>query len=132
MKEAQLYARAIKKLTKIDVLDQTRKREVVEHRSLLVHILRDVEQYTYYMIRDFFVSNGKKYDHSTALFAYRQYEMYSKYNPQLRKLYNDLVGLKNTSNMKKKLINKYVQSLEDYQVEYLLAILERGDEIKNS
>lgn len=132
MKEAQMYARAIKKLTRIDVFEETRKREVVEHRSVLVHILKEVEKYKLYQIRDFFRANGKKYDHSTALFAARQYEMYSKFNPELRKLYEKLSGLKNTSHMKKKLISKYVDQLEDYQVEYLLAVLEKSDDVKNS
>jgi hypothetical protein len=132
MKEAQMYARAIKKLTRIDVLQETRKREVVEHRSVLVHILKEVEKYKLYEIRDFFRANGKKYDHSTALFAARQYEMYSKYNPELRKLYEKLTGLKNADYMKKKLISKYVDELEKYQVEYLLAVLEKSDDIKNN
>jgi len=132
MKEAQLYARAIKKLTKIDVFDPSRRQEVVEHRSVLVHILREVEKYSLHKIADFFKMNGKKYDHSTALFACRQFDMYSKYNPELRKLYEEVIGNTETNMMKKVLISKYVDELEDYQVEYLLEVLEKGEEIKNS
>lgn len=132
MREAQIYARAIKKLTKVDVLEETRRREVVEHRALFVHILYEVENYTLYRIRDFFRANGKKYDHSTASFAHKNFEMYQKFNPSLRQLYAELVNEKGTHNMKRRLISKYVDELDNSQVEYLLAVLEKGEQIKNS
>lgn len=129
MTKAQLYARSIKQITGINVFEQTRRREVVEHRSVLVHILRDVEKYTFYQIRDIFESNGKSYDHSTALFAFRQFNMYSKYNPKLRKLYSELVTLSQTQNMKRRAIKQYVDELDDDKVEYFLTMFEKAQEL---
>ena len=72
---AQRTARTIKQLTGVDVFENTRRQQVIEIRSLLVYILRSVENMTYETIKEFFNNNGKAYDHTTALHAYKNYNM---------------------------------------------------------
>lgn len=127
MREAQLHARSIKKLVDVDVFEESRKTKVVEYRSLLVHILYTVENYTLYKIRDFFRANGKKYDHSTALHALRNFEMYANYNKDLLVMFDELVLLGRTNNMKIKIISKQLEKLESYQLDYLLNVLEKSE-----
>jgi len=98
---AQQTARTLKLLTDIDVFKNSRKKEFVEIRSLLVYILRNVEDMTYETIKEFFNTNGKEYDHATALHAYNNYEMYCKYNKKLPELFTHLVNNSDTENSKK-------------------------------
>jgi len=98
---AQQTARTIKQLSDIDVFENTRKQEVVEIRSLLVYILRSVENMTYETIKEFFNNNGKPYDHATALHAYKNYEMYCKHNKNLELLFDNIVSNSETENTRK-------------------------------
>lgn len=98
---AQQTARTLKLITNIDVFENSRRKEVVELRSLLVYILRNVEDMTYETIKEFFNLNGKEYDHATALHAYKNYEMYCKYNKNLDKYFEQIVNKSESDNAKK-------------------------------
>lgn len=98
---AQQTARTIKLLSGIDVFKNSRKKEIVETRSLLVYILRSVENMTYETIKEFFNANGKEYDHATALHAYNNYEMYCKDNKNLNEIFMHVVNNSDTENSKK-------------------------------
>ena len=98
---AQQTARTIKILSGIDVFENTRRKDVIETRSLLVYILKSVENMTLESIKEFFTDNGKAYDHSTALHAYNNYDMYCKTNKNLDKYYTQIVNHGSTVNTKK-------------------------------
>ena len=98
---AQQTARTLKLLTNINVFENSRRKQVVELRSLLVYILRNVEDMTYQTIKEFFNLNGKEYDHATALHAYKNYEMYCKYNKNLDKYFEQIVNKSESDNAKK-------------------------------
>jgi len=85
---AQETSRVLRKVTGINIFENTRRQNIVEVRSLFVYLMRTVEHMTYYNIRDFFENNGKPYDHTTAMHAYNSYAMYSKYNRKLDEYYN--------------------------------------------
>ena len=91
----------IETITGYSPFANTRRLEYVEVRSLLIYILRDVENVTYYGIRDYFNSKGKKMDHSTALYSYVNYPIYCKYNPKITAWFNMLMDASNTSDAKK-------------------------------
>jgi hypothetical protein len=109
---AQQAARVLKLITGIDVFENTRRREVVETRALLVYILREVENMSLFTIRDFFRANGKEYDHSTVLHAQNSYPMYAKYNKKLQQHY-DLFLEKSDSINSKKLLAKQIITTSD-------------------
>ena len=98
---AQRTARTIKQLTGVDVFENTRRQQVIEIRSLLVYILRSVENMTYETIKEFFNNNGKAYDHTTALHAYKNYNMYARDNKDLDDIFTKLVNLSDTENTRK-------------------------------
>lgn len=98
---AQETARTIKILTGINVFENSRKKHIIETRSLLVYILRSVENMTYETIKEFFNANGKEYDHATALHAFNNYEMYCKDNKSLNEIFTHVVNNSDTVNSKK-------------------------------
>ena len=107
-RSAYTYADKIKTETGINVFENKRLRGIVEYRSLLVKILRDVEGYKLYQIRDFFRLNGKKYDHSTALHSYKEYEIYKRYNKNLEQLFYILLTNKQGKKQKLKIIQEHL------------------------
>ena len=76
----------LKSLSGIDVFEQTRKRHVIEHRSLLCHILRTKLEMRWESIKKFMESKGKPYDHATAIHAVKMYSVYKKNNKKLLEL----------------------------------------------
>ena len=73
-------------LSEPELFAETRKRNVIEHRALLCYILRNNLKMTFESIADFFVANGKSYDHSTAIHSCKMYPTYRKYNKKLYEL----------------------------------------------
>ena len=73
-------------LSEPELFAETRKRNVIEHRALLCYILRNNLKMTFESISDFFVANGKSYDHSTAIHSCKMYPTYRKYNKNLYEL----------------------------------------------
>lgn len=76
-------ADSVSKLTGVDVFENTRKREVVEARALLNYIYRRVCGLTYHAIARIYKSQGKPYDHATAMHSVKNYDIYEKYNKTL-------------------------------------------------
>jgi len=65
-------------LSGIDIYKQTRQTEYVEHRALLCHILRNKLDMRWVSISDFIKSNGKLFDHATAIHANKMYPIYKQ------------------------------------------------------
>lgn len=114
---ASEIAKLIKKSTGVDVFENSRKQEIIEYRSLLIYVLREIEKMTLFSIRDFFKQNGKSYDHSTVHHSWKNFEMYSNYNSNLLDYYNLLIKDSNTPNSRKflakSIIDKSESSLAD-------------------
>ena len=87
MKEANKIAKHIIDISGIDVFDDTRKREHIEMRSLLTFILRHHCNMKFKEIKEFYESNGKNYDHATAIHSLRSFETNRKYTPKLNKYF---------------------------------------------
>jgi ABC-type lipoprotein release transport system permease subunit len=111
-KYAEELANLIINTSGIDIFENSRKREVIEHRSLLIYILREVERMSLFSIRDFFKQNGKQYDHSTVHHSYKNFEMYSTYNPKLLEYYNLLVKDSNSPSSRKFLAKTIIDNSE--------------------
>jgi len=107
---AQQAARLLKLISGIDVFANNRKRETVETRALLVYILREVEGFSLYDVRDFFRANGKEYDHSTALHAQNNFPMYRNYNPKLDQYYEAFLKKSDSINSKKIMAKHIIDS----------------------
>jgi hypothetical protein len=129
-KQQLVYAAEIAKLIKIhtgvNVFEQRRTNDIVEFRSLYVHLLREVGKITYHNIRDFFKSNGKSYDHSTALHAYKNYPMYKKYNTKLAELQSLLLDVGKTEIALKFRAKNIIEESEISQVQMFLYMYEKN------
>ena len=66
----------------IDINLATRKREIVETRSLFFHVVRHLAPLQSYES----IGRSVNRNHATVLFAVNQYETYAKFNKELDKL----------------------------------------------
>lgn len=79
------------KISKVNLFENSRRREVVEVRSILVKILRDHVGMKYLKLKEFFYANDKPIDHSAIIYSYTMYDVYRKYNPDVENWYNVIV-----------------------------------------
>ena len=125
MKEANKIAKNIIDISGIDVFKNTRKREYVEMRSLLTFMLRHHCNMKFTEIRDFYESNGKNYDHATAIYSLKAFEMHRRYNPKIDKYFDiALLRLRNKSKLRKALINHIVDYTKSKDLKKLLRIVD--------
>ena len=87
MNKAIKIANRIKKITKLDVFENTRKIEIVEVRSLLAWVLYKYEKMKLQQIAEFFQSQGKTSSHSSVLHAVNTFETNVQYNRKIGQLY---------------------------------------------
>jgi hypothetical protein len=76
----------IKELSGLDVFKNTRQRKYIEVRSLLNHLLRNKLNMRWIHIAQFYIDNGKNYDHSTALYSSNKYHLNAQHNPKLKEI----------------------------------------------
>ncbi len=126
MKEANKIAKEIIDISGIDVFDNTRKREYIEMRSLLTFILRHHCNMKFTDIRDFYESNGKSYDHATAIHSLRAFEIHRRYNNKLDKYFDIvLLRIRNKSKLRKALINHIIDHTKESDLKRLLKIVDK-------
>ena len=125
MKEANKIAKNIIDISGIDVFKNSRKREYVEVRSLLTFILRHHCNMRFTEIRDFYETNGKNYDHATAIYSLKAFEMHRRYNPKLDKYFDiTLLRVRNKSKLRKALINHIIDYTKEKDLKKLLRIVD--------
>ena len=69
MKEYQKIAKEIKDILNVNVFEKKRTLKNVDARSLYCHILKLEFNYTLHQIKDTFLENNMKYDHSSVYYA---------------------------------------------------------------
>ena len=124
MREANKIAKHIIDISGVNVFDNTRKRKYIEMRSLLTFMLRNHCDMTFHEIKDFYISKGKNYDHTTAIHSFKTFETHRRYNPLLDK-YFDLVLLRirNKSKLRKALINHLDRDWETNVLKLCIAVV---------
>jgi len=125
MKEANKIAKHIIDISGIDVFDNTRKREHIEMRSLLTFMLRHHCNMKFKEIKNFYQSNGKNYDHATALHSLKSFETHRRYNPKLDKYFDIvLLRIRNKSKLRRALINHIIDYTKSKDLKKLLRIVD--------
>ncbi len=125
MKEANKIAKNIIDISGIDVFKNSRKREYVEMRSLLTFMLRHHCNMKFTEIRDFYESNGKNYDHATAIYSLNAFETHRRYNPIIDKYFDiALLRIKNKSKLRRALINHIIDYTKSKDLKKLLRIVD--------
>ncbi len=84
MSKADKIAKEINKIANVDVFQNTRKREVVEARSLLSFILYKYEKMTLQEIGNLFKQKGRSGNHTTVLHSIKSFEKNNKYNNRIQ------------------------------------------------
>jgi len=115
-------AKQIIEVSGIDLFQDSRRREVVEVRSIFIRILKEHQGMTFYSIKDYFCENGKCIDHTTVMYANSMFEVYIRYNPKLKEWYDFIVNAlfdtreKNLLNKKNELLNN-IQYLSEENID---------------
>ena len=126
MKEANKIAKQIIDISGIDVFENIRKREHIEMRSLLTFILRHHCNMKFKEIKEFYESNGKNYDHATAIHSLRSFETNRKYNPKLDEYFDIvLLRVRNKSKLRKALLSHIIDNTKEKDLKRLLNIVDK-------
>lgn len=83
IKKVSKIANKIKKLSGINIFENTRQRKYVEARSLLSFVLKRYEKMTLIQIRDFYRLNGKDMNHATVIHGVKNFNIFKQYNTDL-------------------------------------------------
>jgi hypothetical protein len=126
MKEGNKIAKHIIEISGIDVFKNTRQRKYVEMRSLLTFMLRYHCDMTFHDIRDFYISNGKNYNHATAIHSLKAFEMHRRYNHNIDKYFDiALLRIKDKAKLRKALINHIIDYTKAKDLKRLLKIVDK-------
>lgn len=126
MREANKIAEDIIDISGLDVFDNTRKKEYIQMRSLLTFMLRHHCNMKFTEIRDFYESNGKNYDHATAIHSLRSFETNRKHNPKLDKYFDIvLLRVRNKSKLRKALLSHIIDNTKAKDLKILLNIVDK-------
>ena len=82
----------IKDLTQIDIFEQTRRREVIEMRSVANRYLSKVKKMRLTEIMREYKRCGYDIHHATILYHLKNYEQICFYNPEIEIVFKALIG----------------------------------------
>lgn len=108
-------AKKINVLTKVDIFQRTRRREVIEARALFIHILNKYEKVRPTDISRKIILGNIKINHATVLHSLNMFSVYRKFNKNMTIwLDNILTSEKNEDiEIKKQYIKDMVDVIED-------------------
>jgi hypothetical protein len=70
----------------VNIFKHTRSRNVVDARSVFCYIVRNEYNLSLHAIADYFIKNGKPYDHSTAVHSIKNFEIVRKYDKRVEQV----------------------------------------------
>ena len=70
----------------VNIFKHTRSRNVVDARSVFCYIVRTEYSLSLHAIADYFIKNGKPYDHSTAVHSIKNFEIVRKYDKRVEQV----------------------------------------------
>jgi len=82
----EVIAKAVIKLSGLDIFKNSRQRRYVEMRALLSYMLCKDLNMGWSRISQFYQDNGKTMSHASVIHAVKNYPVYRKHNKQLQKL----------------------------------------------
>ena len=84
MNKVDKIVEQINKIANVDVFENTRKKEVVEARSLLSFILYKYQKMTLQEIGNLYKEKGRSGNHTTVLHSINSFEKNNKYNNRIQ------------------------------------------------
>ena len=87
----ETIAETIKDITDVNILEKSRKREIVELRSVATYYMRKVAGLKFRQITEQYEQNGLKIHHATLMHSINNYNTYMKYNDDVKKAHLCLI-----------------------------------------
>lgn len=127
-KNIEKISKLIKDITDINPFENTRKQEIIEIRSLLIYVMREVEGMTYEAIKNFFIRKGRQMDHATALHSYRNFPLYCRYNKKIEFYYHQILDKFGTGEARKAQAKSIIEKADPAEVELFIYMYEKTTE----
>jgi hypothetical protein len=132
MNKADKIAKEINKIAKVDVFQNTRKREVVEARSLLSFILYKYEKMTLQEIGNLFKQKGRSGNHTTVLHSIKSFEKNNKYNNRIQRWLLKITRQLRDIGAKREFIKHKVNFLKNKDVDKIAKQVDKMTQNKSS
>ena len=132
MSKADKIAKQINKIAKVDVFQNTRKREVVEARSLLSFILYKYEKMTLQEIGNLFKQKGRSGNHTTVLHSIKSFEKNNKYNNRIQSWLLKITRQLRDIDAKREFIKHKVNFLKNKDVDKIAKQVDKMTQINES
>lgn len=124
IQQADIIAEQIKELSGLDIYKNTRQREYVEARSLLIFLMYNTLNFRLSEIEQFFVSRGKHYNHATVLYALKNFNSYRQFNKNITLWLNKITNKDTSVIQKTSVIIENIKALRGEDIHILYNIVE--------
>lgn len=124
IQQADIIADQIKELSGLDIYKNTRQREYVEARSLLIFLMYNTLNFRLSEIEKFFVSRGKHYNHATVLYALKNFNSYRQFNKNITLWLNKITNKDTSVIQKTSVILENIKALRGEDIHILYNIVE--------
>ena len=123
IQDAIEVAKELEELSGLDPFRHTRKREYIDVRATLTFLLYNNLNFTLAELSRFYKSNGKPYDHATALHALKNFETYRRYNDRIDKWLETFQDTNPHTKMQKSMIRQNLNYLSPNNIKRLNKIV---------
>ena len=124
IQQADIIADQIKELSGLDIYKNTRQREYVEARSLLIFLMYNTLNFRLSEIEQFFVSRGKHYNHATVLYALKNFNSYRQFNKNITLWLNKITNKDTSVIQKTSVILENIKALRGEDIHILYHIVQ--------
>ena len=112
MTELDKLAKRINEEFNVNIFKHTRARNVVDARSVFCYIVRTEYNLSLHAIAEFFIKNGKPYDHSTAVHSIKNYEIVKKYDRRAEQVVESILKDTDQDAHTKYLLNEILETTD--------------------
>lgn len=125
MKESALnrLAKIINREFDVNIFANTRKRDVVDARSIFCHIAYNSYGLSLHSIANYFKRNKKSYDHSTALHSIKMFEVVAKFNPRAQYVLHEILKETDKEAHAKYLVDEILTKADDHTKHRVINLL---------
>jgi hypothetical protein len=123
IQDAIEVAKELEELSGLSPFRHTRKREYIDVRATLTFLLYNNLNFTLAELSRFYKSNGKPYDHATALHALKNFEVYRRYNDKIDKWLDTFQDTNQHTKLQKSMIKQNLNYLSPNNIKRLNKIV---------
>ena len=121
--DALEIARELEELSGLSPFRHTRQRAYIDVRATLTFLLYNNLNFTLAELSRFYKSNGKPYDHATALHALKNFETYRRYNSNIDKWLETFQDTNQHTRLQKSMIKQNLNYLSPNSIKRLNKIV---------